>query len=164
MLFRVIFHVNVRRRPTPIPGPDLKALGTRTPRVPGGRKGGRLAARSQCLARRRVAELTPQGRIPASNATIGSPRRPADEKGQETGKSPNMCPGLHRTNMVGHDPQHKRETVTTGRLRSLNEVGHNASLELRHRGCHGRSPKNKTQDDALRQRGPPGPLARTHRG
>ena len=64
-----------------------------------------MEARSPCLVRRRVAQLSPQARIVANGVMIGSPLRLADEKGQVPGKSPNMCPGLHRTNMVGHDPE-----------------------------------------------------------
>ena len=74
-MFRFIGYTAIDKNP----GRDRQALGTRTPRVPGGRKGGRPGSEIAGLVRRRVAELIPQDRIPASSATIGAPLRPVDE-------------------------------------------------------------------------------------
>ena len=52
----------------------------------------------------------------------GPPLRLADEKGQVPGKSPNMCPGLHRTNMVGHEPE-TQERDRYERVAPFSQVG-----------------------------------------
>ena len=72
-----------------------------------------MAARSPSLASRRVAELTPQGRILTNGVTIGAARRVADENASgERGSL--RTSGLRRgTNTVGHDPEDRmRVTVT----------------------------------------------------
>ena len=79
---------------------------------------------------------------------------------RKPGKSPNMGPGLHRTNMVGHDPLTRggdRYDAGASVLSGVPVPKGTLASKLN-------SPYDICQDDALRQRGPPGPLARTHRG
>ena len=142
----------------------VKPCATGSPRR-GGRKGGawqRDRRNPFGLVRRRVAPNRSPNRKAASSATIGSPSRTCRRKCvRATGKSLNMGPGLHRTNMVGHDPEDQRRRPLRCRVaRSVRGVDMVplATLELKYN-----SPRTN-QNDALRQRGPPGPLARTHRG
>ena len=118
-----------------------------------------------CLVRREVADISPQARNPASSAITGPRYGHQTTSVREAGKSPNMGLGLHRTNMVGHDPEDQSgDRYDTGL--SFLQLGTALRRSMGRARCGDTyfASHNNRQDDALRQRGPPGPLARTHRG
>ena len=78
MLFLVFLRVS-RLPAIQIPGRDRQALGTRTPRVTGGRKGGRLCSEITMLSAEEGSEPVPQDRLRDEQRDDGAPLRLADE-------------------------------------------------------------------------------------
>ena len=76
------------------PGRDRQALGTRTPQVLGGRKGGRPGSEIAMLSAEEGSEYRPPSLYETSSATIGSPLRLADENASGAGEVSEHGDGL----------------------------------------------------------------------
>ena len=167
MLF-LVFCVNDRLS-TQFPRAAIgRPCATGSPRR-GGRKGGALQRDRRDpfgLGMRRVAPNRSPNRKAASSATIGSQSRPLQTKmRQGSGEVSEHRSGFTSDQRwLDMTPKtRKRDRYELGlpvllvRLRIQGVV---ANSELKTRAQR----QTNNQNDALRQRGPPGPLARTHRG
>ena len=134
-----------------------------------GRAGSEITRTLLGLERRRVANIGPQAYMRQVERRLAPLAAPGRRKCvRRAGKSPNVGLGLHRTNTVGHDPEDQKRRPLRRWARRFLMKGSPTNFGLVQRGrpvgaLISKSQQNH-QNDALRQRGPPGPLARTHRG
>ena len=157
MLFRFVFVLMYAHLPHP--RAPISRLSARGPPEEQGGERGAAWKRDHRLSAEEGSEPVPQDRLRDEQRDDGAPLRPIDEKGQAAGEVSDTSQPLWLISRVGHDPEDPKEPCSwacrsLGRGRTQGPVwGFNDTFIT-----------ERVPDDALRQRGPPGPLARTHRG